>query len=59
MDFLPVLQMLSGFLILLTSVCYFYQIVYLVLPLLPFRRGHKRQSPPGTPFLSLPGMRKR
>lgn len=45
MDFLPVLQMLSGFLILLTSVCYFYQIVYLVLPLLPFRRGHKKAKP--------------
>lgn len=43
MSLLTVLRCLSGILVVLTSVCYFYQIVYLILPLIKKQRPHKSE----------------
>ena len=42
MNFLSVLRAVSLMLVLLTTVCYFYQFAYLILPLLRKRRPHNQ-----------------
>ncbi len=41
MTFYSVLEILSAVLVLLTSICYFYQIVYLILPFVHKEKPHK------------------
>ena len=42
MRYLPILEIISAILVFVTSVCYFYQFIYLLLPL--FRKDKPRQA---------------